>query len=163
MINRRTSRNVNLKWLTKDHQLSLLASWKINQGIDMRIETDRIKKYVFFFWDNILSQNFAEEEILLFVKSNDDKISETLQQHDSLRSIIKKLQAGVTYEFMLLKQFAEKLEAHIRYEERVLFPYFEKFLTAKELKSIGIALEKSHPVHNQAGYADDFFGYYLNK
>lgn len=163
MINKPITRNENLKWLTKEHHFGLLATWRINQGIKMHIDTDRIKKYIFFFWENYLNQHFLEEEILLFVKLNDHKISEAFQQHDSIRTIIKKLQFGVTCEFMLLQQFAEKLEIHIQYEERILFPYFEKIFSAKELKSIGTTLEKSHPVRNKVNYADEFFGYHFNK
>jgi hypothetical protein len=163
MISKPIERNENLKWLTKEHHYGLVATWKINQGIEMRIATGRIKKYIFFFWENYLNQHFAEEEILIFTKKNDPKISEALQQHDNIRTVIKKLQSGVTYEFMLMQQFAEKLETPIRYEERILLPHFGKILTSKELKSIGIALEKSHPVTIKANYADDFFGYYLNK
>src|SRR5450432_2722142 len=126
MPNKPITRNENLKWLTKEHHYGLLATWKINQGITMHIDTNRIKKYIFFFWENYLNRHFSEEEILLFIKINDHKISEALQHHDNIRTIIKKLQSGVTYEFMLLQLFAEKLETQIRYEERILFPYLEK-------------------------------------
>ena len=139
------------------------------QPVELTRELQRVliliesRNIFFFFWENYLNRHFDEEEKLLFIKINDHKISEALQQHDNIRTIIKKLQSGVTYEFMLLQQFAEKLENQIRYEERILFPHFEKILTGKELKSIGLALEKSHPVATHANYADEFFGYHLSK
>ena len=89
MPNKPITRNENLKWLTKEHHFGLLATWKINQGITTRIDTDRIKKYIFFFWENYLNRHFDEEEKLLFIKINDHEISEALQQHNNIRTIIK--------------------------------------------------------------------------
>ncbi len=156
MINKPISRNENLKLLSKEHHYGLLAAWKINQGIKMGIDTDRIKKYIFFFWRNFLKQHFAEEEILLFDSINDNKVSEAFLQHESIRAIIKTLQTRIDYEVSLFQQFAEGLEKDIRFEERILFPHFEKILTEKELKAVGTALEKCHAV-TKDNYADEFW------
>ena len=156
MTNTPIKRNINLTWLSKEHHLGLLAIWKINQGIKLGIDTERIKKYIFFFWENLLKHHFAEEEILLFNTSVDNKVSEAFVQHDSIRKIIKKLQTRISHDLLPLQQLAEELEKHIRFEERILFPYFEKILTAEELQSIGTRLEKCHEV-TKDNYGDEFW------
>ncbi len=156
MINKPIKRNENLKWLSKEHHFVLLAVWKINQGIRMGIDTGRIKKYIFFFWENYLKQHFAEEEILLFDAIDDNKVTEAFQRHDSIRVMIKTLQTRINYESALFQQFAEGLEKDIRFEERILFPHFEKILTAEELQSVGTALDKCHAVTKDT-YADEFW------
>ena len=156
MTNPPIKRNTNLIRLSKEHHQGLLATWKINQGIKMGSDNDRIKKYIIFFWENFLKHHFAEEEILLFSAADDDKVSEALAQHTSIRKIIKKLQTRIDPDVLPLQQFAEKLEKHIRFEERILFPHFEKILTANELQSIGIALEKCHEV-TKDNYGDEFW------
>ncbi len=64
--------------LSKEHHVGLLAIWKINKGIKMSIDNDRIKKYIFLLWENYFKQHFAEEEILLMNTIDDNKTSKAL-------------------------------------------------------------------------------------
>ena len=59
---------------------------------------------------------------------------------------------------MLLQQFAEKEWKPIFSMRRQFYFPFEKILTGKELKSMGIALEKSHPVATHAIMPMNFLG-----
>ncbi len=149
-------RHENIKWLSKEHHFGLLACWKINKGISLGIEIDRIKKYIIFFWENNLQQHFKEEEELLFNVINDDKINQAIEQHKSVREKINVLYNGLA-DTLLLQQLAIELNEHIRYEERILFPFLEKALPQNRLQQIGAALDGSHNHHYTENYPDEFW------
>ena len=59
-------RNEALVQLSRDHHYGLLLCWKIREGIKRRIEPQRIKNYVDWFWLHHLEQHFEIEEKYLF-------------------------------------------------------------------------------------------------
>lgn len=150
-------RNKNITWLSKDHHSGLLACWKINRGINLNIATERIKKYILFFWEDHLEQHFKEEELFLFDTMRDDKISTAIEQHKSIREKIKTFAENDIADTFVLQQFAEELNDHIRYEERILFPFLEKALSQSRLQYIGAALENSHADNHNENYKDEFW------
>ncbi|MEO5783394.1 MAG: hemerythrin domain-containing protein [Ginsengibacter sp.] len=150
-------RNKNIAWLSKDHHFGLLACWKINRGIALNIETERIRKYIQFFWEKHLDQHFKEEELFLFDAMSDDKIGTAIEQHKNIRDKIKSFYENDCADTFVLQQFAEELNDHIRYEERILFPFLEKALSENRLQNIGAALEGNHADSYIENYGDEFW------
>lgn len=151
-------RNENLVILSREHHFGLLFCWKIRKGLKTNVATERIGKYVGFFWDNHLRQHFEEEEAHLFLKVQDSECRKGLGQHQEIKSLLKRiLAADAEPAHTLLNQLADKVDAHIRFEERELFPHLERTLPEEELKRIGAALEHAHTIPFKDNYPDEFW------
>lgn len=140
-----------LKALSREHHHGLLLCWKIREGIKRNIETERIKKYVDWFWDNHLQQHFKTEENLLFpiLGSQNELIQQALTEHRRLKRLFEN-KKDIHKSISLIE---EELEKHIRFEERVLFNEIQKVATPQEL-------DKLYTKHNsdfQDNIADEFW------
>lgn len=150
-------RNINLVPLSKDHHFGLLACWKIKRGIELHIDTGRIKKYILFFWENYLKMHFNEEETLLFKIIEDDKVTIAKLQHESIREKITKLAESKNASYDCLQDLATDIKDHIRYEERILFPFLELALTKEQLIKIGDELSANLLNPSMKYYPDEFW------
>lgn len=151
-------RNENLLILSREHHFGLLLCWKIRKGLKTNVDTERIRKYVRFFWENHLHEHFEEEETHLFLKVKDDKCRKGLEQHQEIKSLLKRILAADTVPApALLNQLADQVDAHIRFEERELFPHLENTLEEQELRRIGAALEHTHTIPFKDDFPDEFW------
>lgn len=134
-----------LKALSREHHQGLLLCWKIREGIKRNIETERIKKYVDWFWNNHLQQHFEAEENLLFpiLGSQNELIKLALTEHRRLERLFEN-ENDIHKSISLIE---EELEKHIRFEERVLFNEIQKVATPQEL-------DKLYAIH-QADFKDN--------
>ncbi|MDO8966095.1 MAG: hemerythrin domain-containing protein [Algoriphagus sp.] len=127
-------RHPALHHLSHDHHHGLLLCWKIRQGFKLEIESERIKIYCVWFWENHLETHFEEEEKVIFpvLSAENSMIKQALSEHKRLRKLFS------TWENpeKTLGQIEEKLEKHIRFEERVLFPLVQEKATAEQLQAI---------------------------
>jgi hypothetical protein len=131
-------RSEHLVRLSREHHSGLLFCWKIRQGLKKNASTERIKKYVAFFWQHDLAAHFREEEDILFaLKKDSDKVQKALQEHVEIKSLIDSIAKSNSPEASLLLFLADAVDNHIRYEERELFPHLEKGLTEEQLIKIG--------------------------
>jgi len=138
MKNLPLKRNDNLLKLSRDHHAGLLFCWKIRQGVKYHIETDRMIKYVKYFWIHHLSTHFREEEEFLFPPIKDAEVQKALDQHQKIKTFVDKVEvAGMESEDEILLELADTVDAHIRYEERVLFPHLQEQLSDEQLEMIG--------------------------
>ena len=140
-----------LKALSREHHHGLLLCWKIREGIKRNIETERIKKYVDWFWNNHLQQHFETEEKILFpiLGNHNALIQQALTEHSRL----KRLFESDNDIYKSISLIEEELEKHIRFEERVLFNEIQKVGTPQEL-------DKLYAVHNsdfKDNLADEFW------
>lgn len=140
-----------LKALSREHHHGLLLCWKIREGIKRNIETERIKKYVDWFWNNHLQQHFETEENLLFpiLGSQNELIQQALTEHRRLKRLFEN-ENDIHKSISLIE---EELEKHIRFEERVLFNEIQKVATQQEL-------DKLYTKHNsdfQDNLTDEFW------
>lgn len=149
-------RNENILILSREHHFGLLFCWKIRQGIKNGVETERIKKYVSFFWNEHLEKHFEEEEVHLFRIIDDGECAEGLRQHEELRALFSEIVNTETTN-QRLTQLADALDAHIRFEERQLFPHLEKSLDEEKLRAVGAALNGSHAEEFKDDYTDEFW------
>jgi len=149
-------RSKHILQLSKDHHFALLFCWKIRQGLKQEVDTERIKKYVQYFWEKDMQAHFREEEEILFALVKGAKVEKALDDHKQIRKqveLLKTLSGKPAAE--LLSALVDNVDAHVRYEERELFPHLEKVLTEAQLEAIGTQL-KTEPVYKDE-YADEFW------
>ncbi len=120
--------------MSHDHHDGLLLCWKIRSGIQKKIETERIKKYVDWFFENQLMPHFEMEEADVFpVLGNDHElVKKALSEHRRLIRLFQK-QDDV---LKTLSLFEEELESHIRFEERVLFNEIQQVASEAQQQEI---------------------------
>lgn len=122
----------------------------------MKIETERINKYVEYFFKDHMQPHFQNEEQLLFAPINDDKVQKALRDHSEIRELVAQiLQSPIGDSATKLSTLADTVEAHVRYEERELFPHLEKVFTDEQLQVIGEAISKEELVPDN--YKDEFW------
>ena len=139
-------RSPALVQFSKDHHFALLLIWKIRQGLAFGINTNRINKYINFFFKNYLETHFKEEEELLFVhldKNNELRLTAE-EDHFALRAFAEKL--NLRANSTTIREFANRLETHIRFEERGLFNKLQSTLTEVELNFVCNKMAAPH--HN---------------
>jgi len=129
---------------SKDHHFGLLLVWKIRQGLNNAISTERISNYVLFFFKNDLEKHFREEEDLLFCNLPGDDILRKRAEtdHRAINKLVSEIGKNKN-NAILLNQLADKLEEHIRFEERELFNHLQNNIKADELSEIAKRLPNS--------------------
>ncbi|MDE3183350.1 MAG: hemerythrin domain-containing protein [Bacteroidota bacterium] len=138
MENKPLKRNANIVKLSKDHHAGLLFCWKIRQGVKYHIETDRMIKYVKYFWEHHFAKHFKEEEDFLFAPVQDNEVQKALEDHQKIKIFVDKIAiSGMEREEGVLLELADTVDDHIRYEERVLFPHLQEKLSDEQLEKIG--------------------------
>ncbi|MDI3321257.1 hemerythrin domain-containing protein [Pinibacter soli] len=131
-------RSEHLVRLSREHHSGLLFCWKIRQGLKKNVDTERIRKYVGYFWQNDLEEHFREEENILFaLKSDDDKVKKALHEHVQIKALIDSITESNSPEASQLTSLADAIDNHIRFEERELFPYLETSFTPEQLLKMG--------------------------
>lgn len=151
-------RNKNIIPLSKEHHGTLLFGWKIRWGVHLNTPSERIAKYVKWFWENQLQPHQEEEDRLLFFDHSDSLVRKALDEHEIIYNSFQEIISGKKQDNETFLQLADFLEDHTRYEERVLFPHLENKLSEKQLNEIGEALESSGREHSAAeDYEDEFW------
>lgn len=147
-------RNENLVLLSRDHHFALLCCWKIREGIKKNVSTERIRRYINYFWRENLSRHFETEDTVLPGTANKSLEFQMENEHTEIRRLMNSLnQSG---DAALLMDFADALKRHIRFEERVYFPHLEEFLPAGKMNEIGDQLQKIHH-KEEDNYPDEFW------
>lgn len=143
--------------LSKEHHFTLLFSWKIRQGLKQGVETNRIKKYVAYFWERDMQTHFREEEEILFVPAEGDSVQKAIADHQEIKDLVNEALNSTTEEEARnkLATLANAVDEHVRYEERELFPHLEKVLTEVQLERIAEKLKDEPVLHDE--YADQFW------
>jgi len=129
-------RNESLKPLSREHHHGLLLCWKVRQGIKLKVEPERIKKYLDWFWLSYLKPHFEVEERYVFpVLGNENElVKQALAEHQR----IKRLFESEDDIHKSISVIEEELEKHIRFEERVLFNEIQAVATSEQLLQIEI-------------------------
>ncbi len=150
-------RSAELIPLSRDHHNGLLLCWKIRQGINRGIDTDRIAAYISHVFDTELALHFElEEQILFSLIPEDEKFKRASNEHFQLREIVLTLRhRKATIDTLL--SFANLLESHIRYEERDLFNYIETHIQTVQLRIAGEMIEHAYKNACHNDWKDDFW------
>lgn len=141
-------RNKNIVQLSKDHHFTLLFCWKIRQGAKQNVDPARIRSYVNYFWEQHMAPHFREEECILFLPVNDEKVDRAIKDHEEIKKAVNRMSRKEGEELTAhLLAMADLVDTHVRFEERELFPFLETVLTDQQLEEIGknLASEKSPP------------------
>lgn len=100
----------------------------------MKIELERIIRYISWFYEQYLIAHFLDEEQYIFTILDDAHPLrlQALAEHEEIKDIAGRIlqsrrSTGVTL-------YAHVLEAHIRFEERELFNYLQEHFS-KELEN----------------------------
>lgn len=150
-------RNEHIVKLSKDHHFTLMFCWKIRNGIKFKVESERIKKYVQYFWQHHMQPHFLEEETILFAPVKDEAVQRALGEHIQIAQQIKALDAAGDNAADQLSVLADTVDNHVRYEERELFPYLEKVLTDEQLENIGKQITRQHNPLLKDDFTDEFW------
>lgn len=149
-------RSKHILQLSKDHHFTLLFCWKIRQGLKQNIDTERIKRYVYYFWEKDMQDHFREEEEILFAPVNDEWVQKAVEDHQRIKGQVESLKTSNGKEaYKQLRVLADTVDAHVRYEERELFPHLEEVLLATQLEAIGTQLKAVSIQQDE--YPDEFW------
>lgn len=150
-------RNEHILQLSRDHHFTLLFSWKLVQGVKNRIDFERIKKYVEYFWHNDMQVHFREEEEILFPSVKSDHVEKATLDHVQIKEQVNRVlwEGDQEEAYKHLTSLADAIISHVRYEERVLFPHLEQVLTETQLADIGAQLNKQPTLSDT--YEDEFW------
>ena len=127
-------RHEALKPLSRGHHLGLLLCFHIREGLKKHVDTERIKAYADFMWENHLKQHFITEEKFLFpiLKNNNVLIIRALNEHKRLDDLFH-TDTDLSYTLSMIEK---KLEEHIRYEERNLFNVIQEKANDFDLENL---------------------------
>lgn len=82
-------RSAELVPLSRDHHNGLLLCWKIRQGINRSIDTDRIAAYISHIFDTEIALHFElEEQILFSLIPEDEKFKRASNEHLQVMEIV---------------------------------------------------------------------------
>ena len=139
-------RNEFLKPISREHHHGLLLCWKIRNGLKKNVATERIKKYVDWFFEHHLVPHFEIEENYIFpiLGNEHELVKKALSEHRRLT----RLYNSQTEVLKNLNLFEEELEAHIRFEERILFNEIQAVASEAQLELIKES-------HNESNFVDN--------
>ncbi|MEJ6980346.1 hemerythrin domain-containing protein [Pedobacter sp. P351] len=148
-------RNKNLIELSRDHHHGLLLGWKIKEGLKRNVSVGELANYVSHFAGEALIPHFEEEEnqVLIYLDSDDEYRKRTIREHSEIRDLINNLPEN---DKDILLKLADLIEAHIRFEERELFPYIEKTLSVQQLDEMGELIADIHQPYSES-YPNEFW------
>jgi hemerythrin-like domain-containing protein len=119
---------------SREHHAGLMFVSNIRKGLMYNIASDRITKYVKFFFNEDLKQHFSHEELNLFpfLPANNLLRIQAEKEHRKIYHLIEKMEADKS-DSALLTLFSDTLDNHIRFEERILFPHIQKHISLPEV------------------------------
>lgn len=154
-------RTLEIMPLSQEHHYSLLFSWKVKKGVEKGIATDRILRYVKYFWENHLRQHFKQEQLVLFNTVTDNAlVVKIIKKQEETATKIQSLLAETGSDEDLratLLGLAEQIKNMVRAEERDVFPELEKVLSTEELGTITERIHQMQPEHLRDNYTDEFW------
>lgn len=148
-------RSPQLAPLSREHHEGLLLVWKIQQGLRLDVDPERIRQYILWFWQNHIKPHFYQEEKILrpYIPADNELLKRMVREHEMIREFILGLDKEARKE--ILSSLSTLLNDHIRFEERQLFAYLEQTLSKEQLDIIFTQLEE-HPVCNDV-WKDEFW------
>lgn len=143
--------------VSREHHATLLFCWKLRQGVKKEVSTERMSRYINWFWENHMEHHFETEEKLLFIDKEDEMIQRGLDEHRQILSKINEINLrSAEKKYALCLELADLVDNHTRYEERELFPWLERKFSALELEEIGKTLHREEHSAKE-NYEDEFW------
>ncbi len=141
--------------LSREHHDGLLFAWKINRGIELGVDMQRIADYCQWFWKNHLEEHFEEEEVVFskLLPADHPMLVKMMDDHSEIRSKIDGVKDSATTD--ALHRLAQVVSYHIRFEERQLFNYVQDMATSEQKEWIKGSVKDS--VCNIPTWKDEFW------
>jgi hemerythrin-like domain-containing protein len=148
-------RSPQLAPLSREHHEGLLLVWKIQQGLRLNVDAERIRQYILWYWQNHIKPHFYQEEKILqpYIPAGNELLQRMMKEHEQIREFILSLDKEA--DNSTFSNLASLLDSHIRFEERQLFGYLEQVLSKDQMDKIFTELEQ-HPVCNDQ-WKDEFW------
>ncbi|MDX5319799.1 MAG: hemerythrin domain-containing protein [Bacteroidota bacterium] len=127
-------RHFALQPVSREHHHSLLTCWKIRQGVEKHIETQRIQAYTHWYYRYHIKPHLELEERHIFpiLGTDDEIIQKVLLQHRELERLFE-IAAPSSAELL---QLAYLLQEHVRFEERILFKRIQEEARPEALQDL---------------------------
>ena len=141
-------RDKNLVPLSRQHQHALALCVRLDRAIQAgEIDPQPWQAEIVQLFEQEIAIHFAAEEKHVYpaaAKFTDLQpvVHELIAEHVHLRDLFGQAQARAL-DRAALSSFAVTLPQHIRKEERQLFESMQKVMTAEQLHTLGVALEKA--------------------
>lgn len=144
-------RHQSLQEFSKDHHQALLLCWKIKVGLSKKVEVERIKTYVNWFYENHILEHFQLEEKYMFpvLGMHHPLIIQGIEEHKLLHSLF----TNTSEIEQSLTALHIKLREHVRFEERILFNEIQDVAIKEQLEII----EKFHSNNKFVDNLNDVF------
>lgn len=160
---KKARRHESLIPLSREHHYALMICLRINRGLPAHGDEAgwlqaKTRQVTLFFESDLAAHFKAEEEVLFPAMRTTAEaaslIQELCDEHRSLERLVQQLRSAEAHSIAAtLREFAGLLKAHIRKEERLLFPIYEREISASEAAQverniqamIGPALQPKHP------------------
>lgn len=144
-------RQKSLQSLSREHHHNLLLCWKLRTGFLKGVETERMKKYVDWFYQNHVVSHFKLEEDYIFPVLGNAHV--LIKKANMEHRRLKRLFENSTEIKKSLNRIEEELQSHIRFEERILFAEIQKVATKEQLQII----EENHTEEKFVDNTEDEF------
>jgi hemerythrin-like domain-containing protein len=141
-------RDKNLVPLSRQHQHALALCVRLERALKAgEVDLEAWQAEMQQMFEQEIGIHFAAEEKELFPAAAralelQPLVEELLAEHAMLRDFFSRAAAGAL-DSANLGRFPEKLAAHIRKEERELFEGMQRVMSAQELATVGVALERA--------------------
>lgn len=141
-------RDKNLIPISHQHQHTLALCVRLDRALqDGNIDLERWQSELHAQFEREISLHFSAEEKEIFpaaarVLELKPLIRELMAEHAILRGLFSRA-ASRRLNALQLERLVEKLAGHIRKEERELFERMQSLMSARQLASIGAALERT--------------------
>ena len=145
-------RHEALQPISREHHHGLLLCWKIREGLRLKINPTRIKRYTEWFWTTSLHEHFNIEEMHIFpiLGNENDLIKKALKEHHRLQQLFTFTDENIEQN---LVQIEQELTAHIRFEERILFNEIQQVASEQQLSHV----EKTHRPKPTKNWDDEYW------
>lgn len=119
--------------LMEEHEQALQVCFRIREGLNRKIEKERIRNYINWFQTKYLEPHFEVEEQHIFpLLGNNVRVKRALANH---RRILRLLSCGCDDD-KVLNLLEEELCAYIRFEERTLYTELKAVVPTRKIEGI---------------------------
>lgn len=123
-----------LESFSEEHFEVLSFGWKIAEGLRNNIETERLKAYADWFFENYMRPHIEIEKKYLFpiVGLKNFRIKKALANHRRLLRLFKDTKDV----YRSLNRIEDEIGRYVRFEERVLYKQIQEKATPEELEKV---------------------------
>ncbi len=136
-----------LQPVSREHHHTLLLVWKIRKGFSKKVDSERIRTYVKWFFENHIFHHFEFEEKYLYpiLPPSHTMLIKALEEHKQIKEYYfadNNMQEN-------LMAMADLLESHIRFEEREMFNEIQSTASEAQFELISKSTNEGKFIENE--------------